>query len=123
MVVYLGDHDPSGLDMSRDIQDRLQLMTYGMEVDVQRLALNFDQVEDYQPPPNPAKLQDSRAAAYIGLYGMESWELDALEPQVLDGLISGAIEQFMDLDLYEGMVDREESEREAIREAARLLKT
>ena len=123
VVVYLGDHDPSGLDMSRDIQDRLQLMTYGMEVDVQRLALNFDQVEDYQPPPNPAKLQDSRAAAYIGLYGMESWELDALEPQVLDGLISGAIEQFMDLDLYEGMVDREESEREAIREAARLLRT
>ena len=121
VVIYLGDHDPSGIDMSRDIRDRLELMTYELGVAVERLALNFDQVEEYQPPPNPTKLKDSRAMDYITLYGMESWELDALEPQVLDGMISGAIEQFMDLGLYERMVEREEGEREAIREAARLL--
>ena len=96
-------------------------MTYELGVEVERLALNFDQVEEYRPPPNPTKLKDSRAMDYITLYGMESWELDALEPQVLDGMISGAIEQFMDLGLYERMVEREEGEREAIREAARLL--
>ena len=121
VVIYLGDHDPSGIDMSRDISDRLELMTYGMGVDVSRLALNYDQVEEYQPPPNPAKFQDSRAEGYIRLYGLESWELDALEPQVLDGMIASAIEQFMDLDLYDRMVEREEEGREAIREAAARL--
>ena len=121
VVIYLGDHDPSGIDMSRDISDRLELMTYGMGVDVSRLALNYDQVEEYQPPPNPTKFQDSRAEGYIRLYGLDSWELDALEPQVLDGMIASAIEQFMDLDLYDRMVEREEEGRGAIREAAARL--
>ena len=80
VVIYLGDHDPSGLDMSRDIAARLQLLSRQMDIRVNRLALNIDQVEEYQPPPNPTKLEDSRAAGYVDLYGMESWELDALDP-------------------------------------------
>ena len=119
VVIYLGDHDPSGIDMSRDVFDRLELMTYGRGVEVDRLALNIAQVDEYQPPPNPTKLTDSRSSGYVQLYGMDSWELDALEPAVLDGMISGAIEQFLDLDLYQEVVDREEEGREAIRAAAR----
>ena len=79
-------------------------------------------VQEYSPPPNPAKLQDSRAQQYVRLYGTESWELDALEPQVLDQMISSAIERFLDLDLYDRTVEQEEEGREAIREAAQLLK-
>ena len=122
VVIYLGDHDPSGLDMSRDINSRLALMTYQMGVRVERLALNFDQVDFYQPPPNPTKLQDSRSPAYVQEYGMESWELDALEPQVLDGLISDAIDYYLDLDLYEEMLELEEEGKAAIREATRMLR-
>ena len=118
VVIYLGDHDPSGIDMSRDVRDRLELMTFGWGATVERLALNMDQVNEYRPPPNPAKLTDSRSSGYVRLYGLESWELDALEPQVLDGLISGAIESFMDRDLYDERVEQEEAGREAIREAA-----
>ena len=121
VVIYLGGHDPSGIDMTRDIRDRLETMTYGPWVEVQRLALNFDQVEDYQPPPNPAKLTDSRAQGYILKYGGESWELDALEPSVLDGMVSGAIEDLLDLDLYNERLDQEEADKEAIRRAAELL--
>ena len=124
VVIYLGDHDPSGLDMSRDISDRLELMTYQMGVRVERLALNFDQVDFYRPPPNPTKMRDSRSPGYVASYGMESWELDALEPQVLDGLISDAIEYYLDLDLdlYEEMLALEEEGKAAIREAARMLR-
>ena len=121
VVIYLGDHDPSGIDMSRDVHDRLETMTGGPWVEVHRLALNYDQVEQYQPPPNPAKLTDSRAPSYIGWFGDESWELDALEPTVLDALVSVAIEGLMDLDLYREKLDQEEAGREAIRRAAEFL--
>lgn len=85
VILHFGDHDPSGIDMTRDITDRLA--TFGMPLDVRRMALNMDQVEEYDPPPNPAKETDSRHAGYLQLYGDESWELDALEPSVLADLI------------------------------------
>jgi len=94
-IIHLGDHDPSGKDMSRDITDRIKLfMEYHdvVPVDVDRIALNMDQIDEFKPPPNPAKVTDSRASGYIAEFGNESWELDALEPDVLDNLISNAIE-------------------------------
>ena len=93
-VIYLGDHDPSGIDMSRDIQDRLR--TFGSEAEVERIALNWDQIERYNPPPNPAKLTDSRIDGYRAKFGDESWELDALEPSVLVSLIETTIQEFCD---------------------------
>lgn len=85
VVFHLGDHDPSGKDMTRDVLDRLQLFMGG--VDLHRLALNLDQVHEFKPPPNPAKVTDSRVAAYISEFGHDSWELDALEPRVMSDLI------------------------------------
>lgn len=90
VIFHFGDHDPSGKDMSRDIQDRLQMFT-GKALKFERLALNMDQVEQYGPPPNPAKITDSRAQAYIAEFGGESWELDALSPTVLADLVRDAI--------------------------------
>jgi hypothetical protein len=97
-VIHLGDHDPSGIDMSRDIQDRLALFMEHHQVETAeftRIALNMDQVRQYSPPPNPAKLTDSRCGEYIRTYGAESWELDALEPTVLVRLIQGKIGTLM----------------------------
>lgn len=95
IVFHFGDHDPSGKDMSRDITDRLEMFTRD-SMRFERLALNMDQVEQYNPPPNPAKITDSRAQAYIAEFGGESWELDALEPSVLEGLVRSAIEGIVD---------------------------
>ena len=74
-IFHLGDHDPSGIDMTRDIEDRLAL--FGSTVKVKRIALNMDQVEDYSPPPNPAKATDARYKSYGDLYGriVGSWTL------------------------------------------------
>lgn len=98
-IIHLGDHDPSGMDMTRDIEDRLSL--FGARVEVHRIALNMDQVEQYNPPPNPAKLTDSRCEAYMERFGEESWELDALEPSVLDTLIQDWIKRLCDVPLRE----------------------
>ena len=89
-VIHLGDHDPSGMDMSRDITDRLEIFTK-RSLEFERIALNTDQVQQYNPPPNPAKLSDSRATGYITRFGYESWELDALNPNVIAGLIRRAV--------------------------------
>lgn len=97
VILHFGDHDPSGIDMSRDIQDRLQMFMQ-RSLNFQRLALNKDQVDQYEPPPNFAKITDSRADAYIAEYGDESWELDALEPSVLADLVREALTDLMDKD-------------------------
>lgn len=97
VVIHLGDHDPSGIDMSRDIEERLAL--FGVDpkrFTFNRIALNMEQVDTYNPPPNPAKITDSRCAEYIKRYGYESWELDALEPKMLDTLIKEEITKYLD---------------------------
>jgi hypothetical protein len=111
-VIHLGDHDPSGIDMTRDIQDRLRM--FGASVDVRRIALNMDQVETYDPPPSPAKITDSRAADYIDRFGHDSWELDALEPATLEALIEEEITSRLDMSLWQGRLDREERERQVL---------
>jgi len=121
VILHLGDHDPSGIDMSRDIQDRLKLFTrsHGVRPPIfERLALNMDQVEQYGPPPNPAKITDSRAAGYIAEHGDESWELDALEPAVLSGLILAWINKFRDQEKWDEAIEREEESKAALSYAA-----
>lgn len=99
-LLHLGDHDPSGIDMTRDLIERLELLTYGRHVGLSRLALNMDQVEEQQPPPNPAKTTDTRFRAYQEQYGDESWELDALQPAYLTGLIQEAVDDFRNKDIW-----------------------
>jgi hypothetical protein len=143
VVLHLGDHDPSGIDMSRDIRERLELFMdrdylnahrdeivessdgrvriadireamirgrglSGEPLEVRRIALNFDQ------PPNPAKLTDSRARGYIADHGYESWELDALDPAVLAALMREHITGLRDDELYDAAYDRQEAEREQL---------
>lgn len=105
VIFHLGDHDPSGMDMSRDILERLTLFESDLSLD--RIALNMDQVNLYRPPPNPAKESDSRAKKYIDQYGDSSWELDALEPKMMADLIESNIHAVRDDEVWEETTDRE----------------
>lgn len=95
VILYLGDHDPSGLDMPRDINERVNLYAADhlarTSVKVKPIALNRDQIAQYGLPPNPAKEADSRAPDYVKRYGESSWELDALPPAALTEIIERAI--------------------------------
>lgn len=53
IIIHLGDHDPSGIDMTRDIQERLEM--FGADVYVKRVALTMNQIQTYNPPPEPGK--------------------------------------------------------------------
>lgn len=99
VILHFGDHDPSGLDMTRDITDRLEMFIGTGPIE--RLALNMNQVKKYKPPPNPAKISDPRAKWYIEEYDTtNSWELDALDPERLAALVTERITKLIDYDQW-----------------------
>lgn len=106
-VIHFGDHDPSGIDMSRDIESRIT-ETFGARCMLRRVALNMDQIEKYQPPPNPAKVTDSRFESYRESFGDDSWELDALEPQLFRGLILEHIDVIKDEKIWADDLKRQQ---------------
>lgn len=99
IVFHLGDHDPSGIDMTRDNEERLWM--FGGHVEVIRIALNMDQVEEFNPPPNPVKGLDSRSPDYKDKFGEECWELDALDPQFIADLVETNIKSVLDMKKFE----------------------
>lgn len=113
IILYLGDHDPSGLDMDRDIKNRLSEM--GVEVEIIRIGLTIEQIRTYNPPENPAKIKDTRAKKYIGLYGTKSWEVDALDPEMLQGLIEDSILEFLDVERYNLIKEQEKTDLEVLK--------
>ena len=106
-IIHLGDHDPSGIDMTRDNQDRLDTFTYNVGVEVERIALNIDQIHEHKPPPNPAKQTDSRFKEYRREHGEKSWELDALEPSIIERLIKDTITPHIDWEQWHATDDEE----------------
>lgn len=115
-IIHLGDHDPSGVDMSRDILERMELFEAFTEV--HRVALNFDQIQTYNPPPNPAKITDSRAAGYIRTYGNDSWELDALNPSIITDIITDQVNELTNMEAWYEKREEEAEARKCIKKYA-----
>ncbi len=125
VILYLGDHDPSGLDMIRDVQERISLFLNegspgaGRPIlcKVKPIALTKAQIRKYAPPPNPAKLSDSRARDYVAAHGRQSWEVDALPPRELRKIIEAELAELIDFDLIAEIKKEEEEEKAILREA------
>jgi len=118
-LLYLGDFDPSGEDMVRDIRSRMSL--FGVEsLEVTKLALTMDQVDEYQPPPNPVKMTDSRAREFMAKYDIdESWELDALSPSILRELIEDAMEDLLDQPMMDEIIEQEKEDKKRLESAVK----
>lgn len=118
VILYMGDHDPSGIDMTRDVRERLSLFSDYTPLEVHRLALNMEQIEELQPPENPAKMTDSRAKSYVEKFGTSSWELDAVKPEQLAALVRNQIVKLRSQTLWDAAVKREAALRGQIEKAA-----
>lgn len=118
-IFHLGDHDPSGLDMSRDNDERINMFTRTIaDIRLVRVALTQAQITLYDLPPDPAKLTDSRAQDYMRIYGDTSWELDAMPAAELDRLIVSSIGSVMDPVLFEQASKREDRSRDQLRKVS-----
>lgn len=115
VLIHVGDHDPSGRDMTRDNWKRLNMFAES-DIEVNRVALNMDQIRERNPPPNPAKITDTRFAKYVAEFGDKCWELDALEPKELDDLVSLAVESYVDKELWQATLERERVQRGEIKQ-------
>lgn len=188
-ILYFGDHDPSGLDMIRDIRERVafminkgdridpyffeclddwwkekkytvydvaefgekyagveelvkdltarkqerlyelfeegQLAMYLQETgifEVEQIGLTMEQIKEYNPPHNPAKITDPRAKGYIKQFGKVSWEVDALKPDVMQGIVKYAIEDSIDMKTYDFVLKQERAEKDQIENIIEDLK-
>lgn len=116
VIIHLGDHDPSGLDMTRDILDRCKLFMGGLPVE--RIALTIDQIQEFKLPPNPTKRTDSRAPRYVRKFGNDSWELDALDPDYIKSIIEDKIQEYIDFDPWNEALEKEEEGRSYFQDLA-----
>jgi hypothetical protein len=119
LILHLGDHDPSGIDMTRDLEERLRLFSWSTPFEMRRIALTMEQVDEEQPPPNPAKTTDSRFADYRRKYGDESWELDALNPAYLTELVTMHVDDEIDARKWRAREEEIADIKTRIREVAR----
>jgi hypothetical protein len=92
VILYFGDFDPSGVDIERDLEDRLS--RYGAtDFSVKRIALTADQIKQYKLPPMPVKRSDARAEGFLAEHGDQSVELDALDPNLLQNTVEKAVRE------------------------------
>lgn len=126
VILHLGDHDPSGIDMSRDLEERITLLSeadaLGESIEFIRIALTMDQIDEQRPPENPAKSTDARFKDYRKKYGSSSWELDALKPQYLAKLVESYANRYIDEDRWKAAQDRIEDAKLSLRNLAKELR-
>lgn len=120
IILYFGDHDASGLDMIRDINERITEFLVEGEYPVKPdfkvipVALTMEQIKKYNPPPNPAKITDPRAKWYIEKFGEESWELDSIDAMELRRIAENSILRYIDIEKYNAWVKRETREKKLL---------
>ncbi len=118
-IYYLGDFDPSGVDIRRNVEQRLREFVseinfsnsfgafFSSDFTFQALAVFEEQIEAYRLQTRPTKQSDSRSRGF----GNQSVELDAIAPNELRALVREAVESH----LPDGALDEvhlaEESER------------
>lgn len=182
VILYFGDHDPSGLDMIRDIYDRIMFMFTNGErfesyriaerieewwtsngytvydvadsnekydrvpqlmdkeseklerlfdegkrtmfiednnlFEVKQIGLTMEQIDEFNPPPNPAKLTDPRSKWYIEKYGQVSWEVDAIHPDTMRTIVKDQILANMDMGVYKAVL---RAEKEDIQKITKII--
>lgn len=121
VLLYLGDFDPSGEDMVRDIRERLYM--FGVEdLEVRKLALTTEQIEQYNPPSNLAKKTDSRTEGFIAKHGDKSYEVDALDPEVLQQLLKDEIGEYLDWDKWDAVLKIEARHKAQLKQLVKEIK-
>jgi len=106
IILYFGDYDPSGEDIPRSIEENMN--KFGVHVEVRRIALMKEQVLEWNLPPAPAKVGDSRTANWGGLGQVE---LDAVKPERLQRLCKDAINDIFDNSKYSELLIQQREER------------
>jgi len=116
IILHFRDHDPSGRDMTRDLESRLHRYAPDSEITVEHVALTYEQVQQYDLPPGPTKEKAQGRDDYVAEFGDRCWELDAIEPSELQRIVREAVEQHIDFDAWNRTLAEEKAERKVLTE-------
>ncbi len=116
-LYYIGDHDPAGVHIPQKVESDLREMAAGAEIHFERIAVNIDQIEEWDLPTRPTKKTDTRSKTFKG----DSVEADAIPPDDLRALVEEAITQHIDKEVLRSTTVAEKSERELLRAWAEQL--
>jgi hypothetical protein len=105
-IFYFGDFDPAGWQMTVSLARKLQAHIVrefpDLDVRVIRIALTFEQVQQFSLPDSPIKKGEKRAAAWRERWGREQVEIDALaalQPELFDQIARDAVAPYCDFTL------------------------
>ena len=113
IILYAGDHDPSGLKIPAIIQERLKI--FNANVELKRIGLTLAQIEELNLPPFYAKEKDGNYAEYVKNTGTKyAWELDALPPEKLSAIFENEINGLSDFSALQELQDKQERERKLL---------
>lgn len=128
-LYYFGDHDPSGVDIPRHVEQELERLiaphsrtdpaspAYGLKfINFERVAVNLEQIVSLGLQTRPTKKTDTRAKGFKG----ESVEVDAIHPHTLRDMAERCITQHINDDLMANTLNIEAQERETLRQIADL---
>ena len=109
-IYYFGDYDPSGVDITRAVEEGLREFAPEAEIYFERVAVTRQQIADWQLPTRPTKTTDSRSKNFEG----ESVEVDAIPPATLRELVSDCIMRHIGELEYSSLAATEKLERETM---------
>lgn len=109
-VYYFGDLDPSGVDIARNVEERLIEFAPSADLTFERVGVTAEQVALWDLPTRPTKRTDTRARGWQG----GSVELDAIPPATLRQLVEDRILEHVDLDAYNVVRTAERDERDLL---------
>jgi hypothetical protein len=112
---YVGDFDPSGMHMSKvDLPQRIA--DYGGDhVTIKRIALAPRQVHSLPSFSASDKKKDPRYEWFVKNHGRQCWELDAMDPFVLRGIVEKAIVALIEPIAWARCESINEAEQESLR--------
>lgn len=122
VILHFADHDSSGIDMTRDLQERFNKYAPGINIEVKRIALTIDQVREFKLAPNPTKMADPRSAGYVKMFGNKCWELDAIKPDVLQDIVENSINEYVDVEKWNATRELIEEEKIKLERKIKRLK-
>jgi len=98
LVLFVGDHDASGLDLERVAQVE---MNHASGIRFVRLAITLEQARRFKVPSRRVNMKDSRARDYVRRFGDRCWEFEALAPRTAKKLVEEGFKKYLPKDFLE----------------------
>lgn len=109
-IYYFGDYDPSGVNISVNVEERLRKFAPSADLYFERIAVTPAQIQAWNLPTRPTKKTDSRAKTFKG----DSVELDAIPAKKLRELVNDCIAQHIDQESIDRLELAEEAEKKSL---------